>query len=376
MSARKRNFVELESISANNWFEHLRDEIPGFEKLCEIVGERFVAFAFIAGVRISAISYDKERPEASLIDFYDEGGKNVQQLQLAVFREKLTSTLLADDASQPQHLPEQPSVSDISLFIGYKLLLLAPIFGVSIIGLWYGGGKAPSLLISIGNSQEELTIKGFREVLEESVRSELARTKSEGAFSIDFKNIPEAEAANAQGDYERTIELLGAWPGPLSMFLRTQEGQMLGELEKSTLARALGVLGKAYLETGQLEWADDVLRLGVQWGQDSEGLGDLFLLLAEARLINERYGEAIGLLRRAMVVGASKSIVLPQLARCYAKRKRYVAAALCLEEAMLHHVDPKTTEDVQAEVNEALGAAYRKFREKVPLPTLSSSERT
>jgi hypothetical protein len=368
MSIPQRNFIELESISSNNWFEKLGREIPGFEQLCNIVGERFVAFAFIAGIRISAITYDKAQPDASLIDFYDGTGTEIQQLRLAGFREKLTNTLLSD-TRQISTLPDNPSPIDIRQLIGQKFLLLAPIFGITLLGLWHGGEKPPSLLLAIGDSQEELTIKGFREVLDESVRSELSRTRSDGAFSIDFKNIPEAEAANRVGDYKHTIELLGSWPGPLSMFLRTQEGQMLGNMEKSTLARALGVLGEAYLKTRQMEWAEDVLRLGVQWGQDSGDLGSLFLLLAEARLLNDRCGEAIGLLRRALSFGESKAAIFPELARCYAKRKRYVAAAVCIDEAVSNRVDPDSIKDVVEEVNAALGDAYKRFRDIVPIGT-------
>lgn len=366
MNTLQRTFIDLESVRSNKWFDQLGKEIPGFEQLCEIIGERFVAFAFIAGIRVSAISYDRTNRDESLVDYYDEDGAHIQQVQLSAFREILAEALLAD-TQRPIDLPEKPTVSDVRLFIGHKYLLLAPVFGISVLGLNYGGGKPPSISLEIGGGDEELTINGFRDVLEESVRSELSRSHSDGAFSIDFKNIPEAEAANVAGDYERTIELLGSWPGPLSMFLRTQEGQMLGELEKATLAHALGILGKAYLETQQIEWAEDVLRLGVQWGQDSDRLGNLFLLLAEARLSDGRYGEAIGLLRRALVVGASKSVVLPQLARCYAKRKRYVAAAVCIDEAISNNVDPELLEETRGEVNQVLGEAYKRFREKVPL---------
>ena len=365
MSIQQRTFIDLASVASNKWFEQLGKEIPGFEQLCEIIGERFVAFAFISGIRISAISYDRESPEGSLVDYYNEDGKHVQQIRLSAFRERLTNALLAD-TQQATDLPEKPTVSDIRIFIGQKYLLLAPIFGIGVIGFYYGGAKPPSVFLEIADSEEELSVNAFRDVLEESVRAELSRSRSDSAFSIDFKNIPEAEAANAIGDYEHTIELLGTWPGPLSMFLRTQEGQMLGELEKATLAHALGILGKAYLETRQIDWAEDVLRLGVQWGQDSEKLGDLFLLLAQARLSDERYGEAIGLLRRAMVVGASKLVILPQLALCYAKRKRYVAAALCLDEAISYDIDPESLKEIKDEVHQVLGEAYKKFRKIVP----------
>lgn len=361
MSNSKRTFIDLNEIAPQRWFDNIADEIPQFDQLCNIIGERFVAFAFIAGIRISSISYDQDQPETSIVEFCDNDQDEEEQLSLLSFRERLVSSLFTGPYPSME-LPNDPDEDDIRCYIGQKYLLLAPIFGIQLIGFWYGGEKPPSILISLGESQEELSIKGLHEVLDEGVRSEISRVQTEGAFSIDFKNIPEAEAANFEEDYERTISLLGAWPGPLSIFLRTQEGQMLGAPEKAMLARALSVLGVAYMKTDQVEWAEDVFRLGVQWGQDTHAVADLLILLAEARLMNHRYGEAIGLFRRALIVGASESHVLPQLALCYVRCKLYIAAAVCLDQAISRNVDPHTLEDIQMELDQVLGDTYDKFR--------------
>jgi hypothetical protein len=95
-------------------------------------------------------------------------------------------------------------------------------------------------------------------------------------FSIDFGKVPLAEAANRDGNHDRTISLLGSWPGPLSMFMRTPRGQALGPRERATLTRALELLGVAYIGKGQVDWAEDVLRLGIQLGQETDASGSLF----------------------------------------------------------------------------------------------------
>jgi tetratricopeptide (TPR) repeat protein len=202
-------------------------------------------------------------------------------------------------------------------------------------------------------------------VLRDRVREEVEKVRSTAPFSIDLRHVSMAEAANLKADYDRTIALLGAWPGPLSLFLRTPQGQALGPKEKAALSRALGILGTAYIEKEQIEWAEEVLRLGVQWGQDTPETGNLYVLLAKARLKSERWGESIGLLRRALLVGAKPANVLPLLARCYAKRKRYVAAAVCLDKAVAAGADAQSQAETRAEVEREIGEAYRRFRELV-----------
>jgi hypothetical protein len=358
--------LDLTPVDSAGWFKQLGGEIPEFEQLCEMLGERFVAFSFIAGIRISAIVYNQEVPDASLVDFVIGDETETRRLPMADFRERLAAALLSDPEEMVD-LPDKPTPKDARLLIGRRYLLLAPIFGVRLMELRFGGARPPTVLMEIGQTEEELTVPRLRGTLEENVRQEISRARSVTPFAIDFRHVPLAEAANRENDYDKTIALLGAWPGPLSLFLRTPQGQALGLSEKATLSRALGILGTAYLEKQQLEWAEEVLRLGVQWGQDTRATAALLVLLADARMSTERYAEAIGLLRRALVVGARKVEVLPKLARCFAKRKRYVAAAICLDEALQSGSDARTMEDTRSEVAGALGGAYERFRERVPL---------
>jgi tetratricopeptide (TPR) repeat protein len=107
-----------------------------------------------------------------------------------------------------------------------------------------------------------------------------------------------------------------------------------------------------------------VLRLGIQWGQDAVSTADLFIALADARLLADSPGEAIGLLRRALTLGAAKASVLSKLARAFALCKRYLAAAVCLEDALAAGVDPSALEDIRVEIEQILGAAWTRLRER------------
>ena len=356
-----RKVIDLESVRADGWFEQLAVDIPEFEQLCQVVGRRFVAFSFISGVRISSVAYDAHNPHASLVDFSIGEGGETQQLPLSELRERLGAALLAGDELEDD-LPPDPSPDDIRNHIGRRYLLLAPLFGLGLEALEVGGGE-PMLRLRLGGSTEAISVQGLRDVIHNAVRSEVARARPSQAFSIDFKKVPVAEAANVRGDYDETIALLGAWPGPLSMFLRTPQGQALGPAERGKLVRALSALGEAYLRKRQGEWAEDVLRLGIQFGQELPASAPLFSLLGQVRLEGGRYGEAIGLLRRALALGVDRRVSMPALAQCFVERGRYVAAMACLDEAIEAGVDPKELGALRERVDRALGPAAKRLSE-------------
>lgn len=356
-----RTVVSLEAIRADGWFEDRAQEIPEFEELCQVVGRRFLAFAFVAGVRISSLSYDPQSPHASLVEFAVGASDEVQRTTLADLREQLGAALLVAD-EQNDDLPDEPNAQDIQRFIGRRYLLLAPIFGIGLSALEIGGDDEPLFRLEFGGTGELLSVAGLRDAIHSAIRSEVARARPNQAFSIDFKKVPLAEAANTRGDYAETISLLGSWPGPLSMFLRSAQGQSLGRPERARLLRALAALGEAYLCNRQIEWAEDVLRLGIQFGQELDESGPLFGLLGHARLATERYGEAIGLFRRALALGDEKREILPELARCFVERGRFVAAMACLAEARDAGADEAVLRNLDARVEKVLGPALTRYR--------------
>lgn len=358
----ERQVVDLAEIRADGWFEQLGDEVEEMAQLCAALGPRFVAFSFVASVRILAVRYDTQSPDSSEVEFCSPQGE-VQVLPLAEFRERLGGVLLGQPRPEVLIDGPDPTADQIRDTLGRHYLLLAPLFGVQLTHLSFGGGLPPTVALQLAGVGEELALSNLHEVLDNAVRSEVTRARPSEPFSIDFKLVPQAEAANAAGDFDTTIALLGAWPGPLSMFLRTPQGQSLGEVERETLMRALSALGQAYWSAGHVEWAEDVLRLGIQFGQELAASGALFAVLGRFRLEGGRYGEAIGLLRRALALGAERASLLPDLAACFAERERWVAAACCLEEADALGVDAGVTAALWQRVEQALGSGWAEVRE-------------
>ncbi len=66
----------------------------------------------------------------------------------------------------------------------------------------------------------------------------------------------------------RVLELLGPWPAPLAIFLRTPEGQLLNPESRATIARGLGLLGSACIALGESMKGEEILRLGIQYAGD------------------------------------------------------------------------------------------------------------
>jgi tetratricopeptide (TPR) repeat protein len=249
--------------------------------------------------------------------------------------------------------------------------LLAPVFGLGLEAMEIGGSNEPMLRLRLGGGSEAISVQGLRDVIHNAIRSEVARARPSQAFSIDFKKVPLAESANQRGDWDETVALLGAWPGPLSMFLRTPQGQALGASERSKLVRALSALGEAYLRKRQGDWAEDVLRLGIQFGQELPASGQLFMLLGLHRTDSERFGEGIGLLRRALALGASPERCLPSLARCYEERGRHVAALACLDEAAASGVAPAELAALRTRVEATLAEPLKQLRALLAEPPAS-----
>ncbi len=359
----------LSKARADGWLDQLGQGSQGFAQLCEVVGRRFVAFSVIAGIRISALTVDPRNPSASIVEFEigDVGG--TQRLSLGDFRDRLAEALLDDD--EPRRPPPGPRADseELQSYLGFRSVLLAPLFDIGLEELRvYDDGDA-SVMARLEGDLLELPIDELRAEIRQRVRAEADahRAGAQSPFAIDRNLVPEAKRALAAGDAARVAEILGAWPGPLSLLLRTAEGQSLAPEVRATLAESLGMLGTAYVQLGRHDWAQEILRLAIQWGQDQLHVAsDLFRRLGAAYVAQDRHGEAIGLLRRALGLGAARKDVLPDLARCFLARGRHLAAMLCVEDALAAGAPAESVRDVRERALAVLGDDWKRFRARVP----------
>jgi len=367
--AQDKGIIDLADVRADGWFERLAGESDAFEQLCEVVGDRFVAFSIIAGVRITALSIDQRVPDASLVDFVLGETGQEQRLSLGEFRRRLVAAILSQDPPPAEELPDELDSDAVQEVIGFRYVLLAPLFGVELLELHLEEeDDEVNVLCRVGDDEELVPVETLRQALRERVRAEVDRSSTGSPFSIDLAVIPQVEEAAANENHDRVVELLGAWPGPLSLLLRTAEGQRLTMEVRATLARSLGYLGTAYAETGRSEWAGEVLRLGIQWAQDGPVAGDLFRRMGIAAVVGGRHGQAIGLLRRALSLGVDPRELVPHLARSYAAREKHVAALLCGEEAIALGAGDAEVDTIIEAAKERLGESWVRFRDRIPAP--------
>lgn len=357
----------LDKVRADGWLEQLGEGSQGFSQLCEVVGDRFVGFSVIAGIRISALTVDPRNPDGSTVEFQVGETGPAQRLQLGEFRQRLAQAMLSDDGLVVPAPKEGADSEAIQSFIGFRYVLLAPLFGVRLDELRIRDDDDASIVAQVDGEEHEIPLGHFRQLVREAVGEETKRNRGESPFAIDLNVVEQARAAAAAEDSDLVAELLGGWPGPLSLLLRTAEGQNLTPEVRTTLAEALGLLGTAYARLGRFDWAQEVLRLAIQWGQEQlETSADLFRRLGEAYVIQGRHGEAIGVLRRSLALGASRSELLPVLAVSFLERGRTIAALLCVEEARALGADEDDVADVRAKARTELGDAWERFRARVP----------
>jgi hypothetical protein len=364
----KRQFP-LDALRTDGWFERIGEGIGSFQALCEIVGERFFAFSIIVGARITALTIDRRSPDQTLVDFVvgsgeQEGDLEPQRLTLADFRRRLVGALLVEEEKHPPAPERETDVEAIQLFIGVRYLLLAPLYSYSLVSLSFDGG-VPEVTVLHDGVEERYELDTFRLRIRAHVREELDRVATGARSAIDLSKVAEAEACALRKEWPKVIALLGTWPAPLAIFLRTPEGQMLAPEARGLIAKGLGLLGSACVHLGEIEQAEEVFRIGIQYAQEGMAAAELFRRLGEALLVNDRAGEAIGPLRRALAFGGLPQDVLPPLARAFIKRGRYVAAFACLKDAMAAGTPEKELVDDIREVETKLGPALTAWKAKM-----------
>lgn len=362
----KERVFSLDAVRTDGWFERIGDGIGSFQALCDIVGEAFFAFSMITGARITALTVDRRNPDNTQVDFViaaagdDESEPDVQRLTLVDFRQRLVGALLTEDAVPPA--PERDTdLEGLQLHIGVRYLLLAPLYGYSLRKL-ITDAKSSRLSLLRDGIEEVYDLHDFRARIRSHVREELDRAAADARPAIDLTRVAEAEIASQKGEHARVIQLLGQWPAPLAIFLRTPEGQMLTPDARGLIAKGLGLLGSACIHLGEQHQGEEVLRLAVQYAHDGSAAADIFRRLGEAQLADERPGEAVGPLRRAVNLGASPKQVWPQLARAFVKRQRFVAAFACVREARAAGVPDSEMMEVIREIEAKLGTALTAWR--------------
>jgi len=355
---------ELSAARPDGWFDEVLKQSKDFERACQIVGRNTLGLALIAGARVLSLTADPHSQDLTTVEFTIGQDPTVRQVPLPEFRETIAQYLLMP--LQTPALPDEPGVDALQAHIGGRYLLEATLFQVSPIELRQEDGLS-RITVEFNELRHVLTLEDFREVLDDRVRSELGLGPPD-EVSIDLAIVEQAEQANANGNWAATIAMLNPWLGPISTLLRTGEVKELAEEIHDRLSVSLDLLGTAYSGIGEHEAANEVLRLGVQWAGESGQAAKLFLTLGRASVSGGKHGEAIGLLRRAIRLGAEKQTALPLLARALSARDQALAAMVCADQARELGADVEDLDSVQEELEGRLGDAWPRFQAWIAEP--------
>jgi tetratricopeptide (TPR) repeat protein len=359
----------LESIRTDGWFERIGEGIGSFQTLCEVIGPKFFAFAMIAGARIVALTIDRRNPDNTQVDFVVAGDEaemveaTPSKLTLGEFRKRLVIALVTEEPTGPAPA-RLMDVEAIQRHIGVRYLLLAPIFGYGLVSLTcdtYGS----MLRVRRDGIDEIYEIEEFRTRIRVHVREELQRALRGARGAIDLAKVTEAEAAAEAGDQLRIVELLGSWPAPLALFLRTSEGQALTSEVRMRISRALALLGQACILLGEADKGQEILRLAIQYAGDTSMAPEVFTILGCSMLGEKRFAEAIGVLKRAANLGADGKKLWPLIADAFAQRGFWAPAVAALLRAKRLGAEGPEVDNLYERATQNLGPTFVAWQHRI-----------
>jgi hypothetical protein len=349
----------LTAARPDGWFEEVLRKSKDFDRACQIIGRNTLGLALVAGARIVSLTANAHTENLTTVEYSIGQDPRVKQVALPEFRQTMSRYLLAplEDCA----LPDSPDVEALQAHIGGRYLLEAALFHVEPLELRHEDGIS-EITLQFNELRHVLSLEDFRDVMDERVCSELGIGQADEDVAIDLAIVDQAEEANAHGNWGATVAMLTPWLNPISMLLRTGEADELHEEVRGRLSESLDLLGTAYANLGDLDAANEVLRLGVQWAGDSSKAGDLFMALGRASVASGKHGEAIGLLRRAIRLGVAEREILPLLARSLSARDQQLAAMVCIDRARSAGAEVEDLAELRSELEAGLGDAWPSFR--------------
>lgn len=358
MSTGGARVYDLAAARPDGWFDKVLEQSSDFERACQIIGRSTLALGLVAGARISSLTPSAHSQNRTIVEFSIGSDPTERQVSLSEFRETVAHYLLTP--LQTASLPDDPDVEALQAHIGGRYMLEASLFDVRPLELRHDLGLS-EITLEFNQVRHVLALEDFRDVIDERVRSELGTGATEDEVAIDLSLVDQAAEANAGGNWNSTVAMLTPWVTPISMLLRTGESQELSDEVHQRLSEGLDLLGKAYAELGELDAANEVLRLGVQWAGESSKAADLYLTLGRASAAANRHGEAIGLLRRAIRLGVDEAEAMPLLARSLSSRDQSLAALVCLQRAQSVAEGEVDAAEIRGALEARLGEPWKRF---------------
>ncbi len=368
MSGSQVRRYDLSTVVDGDWFSPDFESQRELRLLADVLGERFLAFSWIAGVRFTGLVIDEAVPHASEVEFLlGEGGEAAKgRMTVAELQRRLVAALLAEEGDVPQSpLPEEPDEAQLRRLVGGSWLLLGPLFGLVPRALLVRDGVPSAMEVERAGDCLELPLDAYRQVVRRCVLEELAQAERGRTLELDVADLEAAEEAAERGHWDEVVRRLADWPRYLLYAVRSGGGDTMKAAVRTQMGRALGLLGLAAARLGDEARREETFRIGLQWAAavGGEVASDLFLRHGEACVLTGRFGEAIAAFERARRLGADPSRVLPRLAESHLERGRVVAALGVCRMAVAEGIDRDLFASCLERVEERLGEPLRRWRE-------------
>ncbi len=350
---------DLEAVRADGWFDRVVGTVPALERLCAVLGEPLMALALAAGFRVQTAVVDRTTEQLTELTWVREdagaGEGPERRGEPQALRTDVLAALLGEPEPAMVTLPASPDENTVRAFIGLRYVLLAPLFGLTLRRLFtYSDGVEARVSVFHDGIEEVVALKQLRRFLRGRVVDALQASNGK-AVSIDLEQVDIARSALAAGKPEEVIARLSPWLAPLTLYHRTPEGASLDARVRGELCRALATLGEAFGRLGRTEESEEALRLAVQYAHEGVAASETFRVLARMLVLQQRFGEAIGPMRRVLALDPSAIDVLVDLSECMVKVGRAVPALGCLREARAKGLAGARLEAAEVVVRSALG---------------------
>ena len=348
--------IDLDAVRADGWFDRVIAGVPALDRLCGALGDGMVALSLVAGFRIQNASIERTTGEVASLtwarDDRPDGGTATGTPES--MRTEVLAVLLGESDSAADEPTRDDDADGIKAYIGPRYLLLAPLFGLTLRRLLLSDQAEARVAAAHDGIEEIVTLKQLRRFLRSRVVEALGGGRGRGV-QIDLEQARVARDAFENGRYEEVVGRLASWVAPLMMYQRTPEGASLDPNTRADISRALGVLGQTFHKLGRAEESEEALRLAVQYAHDGPAASDVYRTLARTMMAEDRHGEAIAPLRRAAAMEPQSAEGLCDLARCFVRTQKAVAAVGVLRMARARNASEGEVADVERELREALG---------------------
>jgi hypothetical protein len=349
--------IDLKATRADDWFDRIGDQVDGFSAISDLMGSRFLAYAMILGLQIRSLSRDPNVPANTTVEF-ESGDGEPQALMLGEFRLRVVQALLKRRHEPPP--AELPLADDDAVrLLGPTALLVAPLFDLKLETLIVSPETPQRLIVGFVSTvgMSYLEWPAFEALIRQLIVGDLRGVHGE-PFQLDLTAVEAARRAADRGDHDGVIRMLENWPGLLAALQRTPVVKQLTPPQLALIGEGLLLLGGAFEIQGRRVWSEELYRLGLQLVREESPSAELFFRLGALLMSGERYGEAIGLLRRAHALGVDDERVLPQLGRALLRRGKKVSAALLLAKVDAAGVAAPGLADDLAELRRATEASH------------------